>query len=71
MYKYGWGSELINIYEGDFLDDLKNGFGKEYNSYNKLIFEGEYKNGCKFGEWKTYDPEGNLISVDKYGLSDQ
>ena len=28
--------------------------------------EGQYKEGDKVGEWKTYDMEGNIISVDKY-----
>ena len=34
-------------YEGEYLNNKRNGRGKEYNSYNKLIFEGEYLNGQK------------------------
>ena len=34
------------IFEGDYLNGERNGFGKEYSSLDgKLIFEGEYANG--------------------------
>ena len=34
-------------YEGEYLNDLKNGIGKEYNIEGELIFEGEYLNNKK------------------------
>ena len=42
-------------FEGELVNGLKNGKGKEYNLFNsKLIFEGEYKNGIKNGKGKAY-----------------
>ena len=32
----------------------KSGKGKEYDIYDKLIFEGEYKNGVRNGKGKEY-----------------
>jgi len=29
-------------------------------------FEGEYVNGTMIGKWITYDPEGNVISIDNH-----
>ena len=40
---------------GKFIIGEKNGKGKEYNEYNKLLFEGEYKNG------KGMEKEKNII----------
>ena len=46
-------------YDGDnnIVYELNNGKGyvKEYNHYNKLVFEGEYINGQKNGKGKEYD----------------
>ena len=33
------------MFEGEYLNGLRNGKGKEYNSKGDLIFEGEYLNG--------------------------
>ena len=33
------------IFEGEYLNGLRNGKGKEYNSHGGVIFEGEYLNG--------------------------
>ena len=41
--------------------DGKNGYGKEYESNNRLIYEGEYLNGERNGKGKEYDKKGNLI----------
>ena len=43
--KYHYSGKLK--FEGEYVDDLKNGKGKEYNYNGKLIFEGEYFNGEK------------------------
>lgn len=29
-------------------------------------FEGEYRDGVQVGEWRTYSPEGTVISIDKH-----
>ena len=49
-------------FEGEYLYDIKNGKGIEYNDEGKLIFKGEYLND---NEWKgkkyeyEYDSENN------------
>ena len=35
------------VFEGEYLNGLKNGKGKEYFSYGGIKFEGEYSNGFK------------------------
>ena len=44
------------IYEGEYLNGIRDGKGKEYNEYSgDLIFEGEYKDGKKWrGEGKEW-----------------
>ena len=37
------------LFEGDYLNGIRNGKGKEYK-LNKLIFEGEYLNGGRIKE---------------------
>ena len=51
------------IYEGEYLNGLKNGKGKEYNgNHGKLEFDGEYLNGRKWeGKITKYDKYKNLI----------
>ena len=39
-------------FEGEYLNGLRNGKGKEYE-YGKLIFEGEYLNGEKLSKIKN------------------
>ena len=49
----------------------KNGKGKEYNSYNdKLIFEGEYIDGKRFGYGKEYN-NNKLIFEGKYSKNNE
>ena len=49
------------IFEGEYKNKKRNGFGKEYYK-GKLIFEGQYKDGLKNGPGKKYDDEkGNLL----------
>ena len=38
----------------------KNGFGKEFNKFGNLLFEGEYKNGLKWNG-KGYDGKNNIV----------
>jgi antitoxin component YwqK of YwqJK toxin-antitoxin module len=41
--EYDWWTDNL-IFEGKFLNGLRNGKGKEYEN-GKLIYEGEYLNG--------------------------
>ena len=53
-YKYGQ-----IIYEGEFLNKEKNGYGKEYYSDGDLKFEGEFINNRKiYGREYSF---GNLV----------
>ena len=47
------------IYEGEYANGDKNGFGKEYFQYN-LIYEGEYFDGEKNGKGKEYFKHGQV-----------
>ena len=44
----------------------KNGKGKEYNKYDKLLFKGEYLNGKRNGKGKEYFIDGNLKFEGEY-----
>ena len=66
---YNFDEYYYNFYltfEGEYLNGLKNGKGKEFNYEGKLIFEGEYLNGLKKGKGKNYNKEGQLIFEEKY-----
>ena len=58
----GYFIEVMNdkhlLFEGEFLNGLRNGKGKEYSIWlfrNNLIFEGEYINGKRNGKGKEYN----------------
>ena len=55
----------ILIFEGVYVNGVRNGKGKKYN-HLKLIFEGEYLNGKKNGKGKEYDYYGKLIFEGEY-----
>ena len=73
-YKNGFINEYDHnhklLFEGDYLNDKRNGKGKEY--YNdKLEFEGEYLNGERNGKGKEYNDsklifEGEYLSGKKW-----
>ena len=42
------------IFEGEYLNDKRNGKGVEYNKKGKIRFKGEYLNG-KMWDGKGYD----------------
>ena len=48
------------IFEGEYMNGLKNGNGKEYNTNGNIIFEGKYLNGKKW-TGKGYDINNNII----------
>ena len=55
------------IFEGQYLNGLKNGKGKEYDHENgKLIFEGEFLNGKRNGKGKEYNYDGSLTFEGEY-----
>ena len=54
------------IFEGEYLNGLRNGKGKEYHYNGKVLFEGEYLNDKKIGKGKEYDSNGNLIFEGEY-----
>ena len=56
---------VIFIYEGEYLNGKKNGKGKEYNQYGKIIFEGEYSN-WKRKKGKEYNQYGKIIFEGEY-----
>ena len=41
-YYNGYYYNQFLLYEGEYLDDTRNGKGKEFDNDGKLIFEGEY-----------------------------
>ena len=65
--KKKWNGKGRSI-KGDKMCELKNGNGQviEFNDYNDLIFEGDYKNGKRTGKGKEYDINGNLIFEGDY-----
>ena len=50
--EYYYYSELV--FEGEYLNGLKNGKSKEYDWRGRLVFEGEYINGIKVFRTKNY-----------------
>ena len=42
-------------FEGEYLNGKRNGKGKEYDCFGKLIFEVEYLNGKRNEKGKKYD----------------
>ena len=56
----------ILLFEGEYLDGEKNGYGKEYNYNGKLIYEGDYLNGKRNGNGKEYNYNGKLIFEGEY-----
>ena len=62
LWKEYTSSDDRLIYEGEYLDGQRNGFGKEYDKKGKIIFEGEYINGKRWdGTFKTYYDNGNIL----------
>ena len=47
------------IFEGEYLNGLRNGKGKEYDYNGKIVFEGEYLNGKRWNG-KGYNKEGKI-----------
>ena len=57
--EYDYSSGVLK-FEGELVDGIKQGKGKEYFPKGNLKFEGEYSNGKRNGKGKEYDMKGNL-----------
>lgn len=64
-YKYGFvlNREYINRYNGNA---KKHGIWKTFYPNDFVKTEESYKNGLKDGFFKTFDIDGNLVSIKKY-----
>ena len=51
------------IFEGEYLNEERNGKGKEYNKKGKLEFEGEYLNEERDGKGKEYIFSKKLVDM--------
>ena len=60
-----YNSADIKVFEGEYLNGLRNGKGIEYKS-NRIIFEGEYLNGQRNGIGKEYNYSGKLLFEGEY-----
>ena len=60
MNEYNNNNNNIKIFEGEYINGLPNGKGKEYYVNGNLKFEGEYLNGYKNGKGKLYFESGDL-----------
>ena len=55
------------IYDGQILNDLKHGEGKEYDTFHHLLFKGEYKDG-KYWTGKFFGKNGNVLYEIEEGI---
>ena len=63
------GLNLIDFrrISGKYIEEEKEGYAIEYNSYNNNeIFKGYYLNGKRNGKGKEYNDEGKLIFEGEY-----
>ena len=51
------------IFEGEFLNGVRNGKGKEYYKEGKIKFDRKYLNGKRNGKGKEYYRNGELAFV--------
>ena len=60
--------DILNVltFEGEYLNDKRNGKWREYDNVANLIFEGEYLNDKRNGKGKEYSCVGKLIFEGEY-----
>ena len=58
--EYCWGRPGEIIFEGEYKNGERNGKGKEYYEYSRLMFEGNYKNGKRNGKGKEFYDNGKI-----------
>ena len=56
----------VLIYDGEIIDEVRNGNGAEYDNWDKLLFKGEYKDG-KYWTGKFYNDNGEVLYEIKEG----
>ena len=56
----------VLIFEGEFFNWLKHGYGKEYYFEGGLKFEGQFLYGERNGKGKEYDEFGNVKFEGEY-----
>ena len=62
-----YNDEGVLLYEGDYKNGVKYGFGKEYNTDETLIYEGSYENGKRSkGKGKDFNFSGMLKYEGEY-----
>ena len=44
---------------------MREGYGKEYDEYGIILYEGEYKNGCPCNEVDTNNTEEYYSEIDE------
>ena len=65
--KYYWyADEKIGYNRGGINGSALHGTYTVFDSENKLMTQGEFKNGLKEGKWKRWYPNGELKSVENY-----
>lgn len=57
---------LVETYKSGVLDGLY----EEYYPNGTIKVRGKYTAGTRTGKWETFDPEGNVISVDEHQKED-
>ena len=55
--------------EGEFTDGMREGITKSYHPNGQVRYAGSFTNGKKFGEWRFYDENGELLEI-KYFQSE-
>ena len=60
-YDYYYGAKY---FEGEYLNGLRNGKGKEFYESGDISFEGEYLNGLRNGEGKEYYLANNRLQFE-------
>ena len=61
----------LDKYEGEFKNDLFDGYGKYYDHSQKMILEGNWKKGKKNGNFLIKDFNDNLIYETKYVMDEE
>ncbi|MCB2196752.1 MAG: hypothetical protein KQH79_12895 [Bacteroidetes bacterium] len=65
--KYYWfANDKIGYNRGGVNGNALHGTYTVYDAENRLMTQGEFRNGLKFGKWKTWYKNGELKSVENY-----
>ena len=53
------------MFFGEYLNGERNGYGKEVDKFDRIIYEGEYENGKRNGKWIEHT-EGKVSYKGEY-----